>query len=68
MCSLYATAMTLADEHQSVTFCSCDLLMIPNELSKQLAESAAALGTELVVSATHTHSGPGKRELALTHY
>eukprot|EP00656_Telonema_subtile_P010280 TRINITY_DN14931_c0_g1_i2.p2 TRINITY_DN14931_c0_g1~~TRINITY_DN14931_c0_g1_i2.p2 ORF type:complete len:472 (-),score=145.19 TRINITY_DN14931_c0_g1_i2:274-1689(-) len=54
---LYATAMCLQgdDNVPAVTLCACDVLNVPPELLKAKEE---AEGTQLIISATHTHSGP----------
>jgi len=59
---LYASALCLADGERAVAFVACDLIFIPRELA-QRARARIAAQTDLtpeaiVISATHTHSGP----------
>ena len=60
--NLYATAMYLKDGETGVVFVSCDVLTIPNKMAKKIGKEAEALtgipADNIVVCATHTHSGP----------
>ncbi len=58
---LYASAMCIDDGKRKLAFVSCDLLLIPNSLAKEIA--AEKLVDEVIVAATHTHSGPATVEV-----
>ena len=64
---LLASALYLADGNSEVLFVGCDLLLIPKNLAARArARIAAATGisaSRIVVSATHTHSGPKTENL-----
>lgn len=60
---LYARALCLDDGATQVLLVSCDLLLIPNDLSQRLRNAIARRveipPENIVCCATHTHSGPG---------
>src|SRR3954447_21169185 len=59
---LYARTIVLQKGNQKVALVSVDLFMIPGGLVKQIGDSLAARGfseQNILVSASHTHSGPG---------
>ena len=58
---LYATALCLDDGARKVALVSCDILLVPNALAREVAEASPV--DEVVVCATHTHSGPETVEL-----
>ncbi|MFA5089246.1 MAG: neutral/alkaline non-lysosomal ceramidase N-terminal domain-containing protein [Candidatus Omnitrophota bacterium] len=64
---LYATAMCLDDGTAGVLLCSCDILMIPNQLNVQICSDVAKTTglpkNNIVVCATHIHSGPNVAEV-----
>lgn len=59
---LFATAMCLKQGGVSVVFVSCDILLISNELATEIAGKAqkeSGIPAEnIILCATHTHSGP----------
>ncbi len=59
---LYATAMLLDDGDTCVVLVSCDVLMISNDLARSICRKAASSAgipeENIVIAATHTHSGP----------
>lgn len=59
---LYATALTIATGDQPLMIISCDTLLITNDLARRLEQALAAAThippTQIVLAATHTHSGP----------
>ena len=60
--NLYATAMYFDDGKTKVALVSCDVVTVPNEMVRRIVNAAAdATGIpadNILVSATHTHSGP----------
>lgn len=63
---LSATALVLSSGDEQVTFLSCDIAVIPNELRDavfaKLGESKAGPAPEKILfNATHTHAGPEVR-------
>lgn len=60
--NLYATAMYLDDGKTKVVFVTCDVVAVPNEMTRKIEQEAeAATGItadNIIVCATHTHSGP----------
>ncbi len=59
--SLFATAMCIDNGLKKLVFVSCDVLLISNELAKEIV--AESMIEEVVVAATHTHSGPATIEV-----
>ena len=59
---LSATALALSDDHLEVLWVACDLLMFTNEMAREvrclIAQETGVLAEAVIVSATHTHSGP----------
>lgn len=59
---LYARAMCLDDGQVKAALVSCDLLMITNETANLLCERVAKIvnvpASNIIICATHTHSGP----------
>ncbi|MCC6683262.1 MAG: neutral/alkaline non-lysosomal ceramidase N-terminal domain-containing protein [Phycisphaeraceae bacterium] len=60
---LLASALYLADDAgESVMFIGCDLIWVPRDLSlhaaDQIAEATGLAAEHIIISATHTHSGP----------
>ena len=66
---LLALAMVLEDDaaETKACFCVCDLLMLSNELAASARKLAASVvgcpESSVVISVTHTHSGPSLRQL-----
>lgn len=64
---LSATAFCLDDGAATVLICSCDLVAVSNAMAADIREEAAgALGVpagQIVIGATHTHSGPNTIDL-----
>jgi len=58
---LYASAMCIDTGKHKLVFVSCDLILIPNELAKEI--TVASVVDEVIVAATHTHSGPATVQL-----
>src|SRR3954452_15720678 len=59
---LFARTIVLQKGNQKLALVSVDLFMIPGGLVKQIGDSLAARGfseQNILVSASHTHSGPG---------
>src|SRR3954447_8249786 len=59
---LFARTIVLQKGNQKLALVSVDLFMIPGGLIKQIGDSLAARGfseQNILVSASHTHSGPG---------
>ncbi len=60
--NLYATAMYLNDGKTEVVFVSCDVVSVPNDMVRKIeTDAAGATGIptdNIIVCATHTHSGP----------
>lgn len=63
---LYSRAFIIGKQsHERIVYINCDLAMISTavkvEVSRQLQEKFGSLYTEenVLISATHTHSGPG---------
>lgn len=59
---LFATAMAVEEGETEALWIACDLLMLTNEMARflrgQISQRAGVPTTNVVVSATHTHSGP----------
>lgn len=59
---LFATAICLQQGAVSVVIVSCDLLMISNNMAVEIGEQAASKSgisaDNIIICATHTHSGP----------
>ena len=64
---LSATALCLDDGVATVLICSCDIVAVSNAMAAAVREEAAqALGVpagQIVICATHTHSGPNTIDL-----
>ena len=62
---LFAKALAASDGDETVVLIACDLIAISNELSGQAREliekRAGVRGSHVMVSATHTHTGPDVR-------
>ena len=58
---LCATALCLDDGTKRLALVSCDILLVTNDLAREVAEASPV--DEVVVCATHTHSGPETVEL-----
>ncbi|MGH2762696.1 MAG: neutral/alkaline non-lysosomal ceramidase N-terminal domain-containing protein, partial [Thermoleophilaceae bacterium] len=59
---LHARAMVLEQGDRKVALVAVDLFMVPGGLVKHLGDALAGLGfseQNLLISASHTHSGPG---------
>src|SRR5215217_2538216 len=59
---LYARTIVLQKGNRKLALVSVDLFMIPGGLVKQIGDSLAARGfseQNILISASHTHSGPG---------
>lgn len=57
-----AKAMVLREGGRELAFVSLDLVAVPRDLRESIVDALAPLGledAEVIVSATHTHSGPG---------
>jgi hypothetical protein len=59
---LYVTAMVLGDGDSRLAFVSCDVLIISNttaaEIGREVATRTGIAAENVIVCATHTHSGP----------
>jgi len=59
---LYAKALVLSDGQSSVALVSCDLIGIPfgvvSEARRQIAQKIPLSQDAILISATHTHTGP----------
>lgn len=67
---LYASAMYLHDGQQSLLLFGTDLIYIPNDMvapiRQQLAEQLMMPIDAILVSASHTHSGPPTRKILMS--
>ncbi|MCX6985604.1 MAG: neutral/alkaline non-lysosomal ceramidase N-terminal domain-containing protein [Lentisphaerae bacterium] len=52
---LHATCMCIEDNGRKTAFLSCDILVITNEFATEISEASPV---QLIIGATHTHSGP----------
>lgn len=63
---LYASALILDNGQIQLVFCAVDILLISNYITKkvrELVKQRCAIPKEnIMISATHTHSGPGVRD------
>jgi neutral ceramidase len=57
--SLFARAVRIESDFSHVTILSADLLLITKELHLEIARASGHSPENLLVLATHTHSGPG---------
>lgn len=59
---LYAKALVLSDGQSSIALVSCDLISIPSsvvsEARRQIAQKIPLSSDAVLISATHTHTGP----------
>jgi len=59
---LYATAMVLDDGSAQAAMVSCDVILLTTDTAREVREAAAQRtgipAEHIIVSATHTHSGP----------
>ncbi len=65
--NLYATAMYIDDGTRKVAFVSCDVLVISNETAAEIRaeveKSSKIPADNVIVCATHTHSGPMMQDI-----
>lgn len=59
---LLASALFLSNGLEEVVFVACDIILVPRSIiqrvRRRVAESTGMAGDAVVVTATHTHSGP----------
>ena len=59
---LYASALIIDDGENQIGFCAVDVIFVSKEITKEIRErvekSIDIKGENLMVSASHTHSGP----------
>lgn len=59
---LYASALYLTDDHTPVVFIANDIIFVTREMTQRIRdaifEATGIPGSNIVVTATHTHSGP----------
>ncbi len=58
---LYTSAMYLDDGVRKLAFVSCDILFVTNEMASEIALEADV--DDVIICATHTHSGPATVEI-----
>ncbi len=60
---LFASAFYLHDGQQAALFISCDIIFVPKALAaharETIEESTGVPAANVLIAATHTHSGPG---------